>query len=94
MKLCYTNFGFFKVLHSAFIFLFLLILQLFIYAVKWITFEKGTGTRVTKRKYNRIITIMRYKIWLLRHFPKTIKFLGIYPPCKHAEKIFAHRYGM
>lgn len=70
------------------------IMMLCIYLVKVFTYEKGTDYKVTKRKYNRIMTIMRCKIWLLRHFPKTVAFLGLSVQFKHAQDTFGHHYGL
>ena len=94
MKLCHTNFGFLKVMHALLLIVVWSILAFFIYMVKWVTYEIGTGKCVTKRKYNRIITITRYKIWLLNHCPNLLKFLGLYEPCKRAKDIFGHHNGL
>lgn len=55
-----------------------------------VTYEPFTWKKVTKRKIRRIKKLTKFKCWVFKHMPKTLKYLNYY---NYLGKI-NNRYGV
>ena len=56
----------------------------------FVTYEPHKFKKVTKRKIRRIRRIYKFKIFVFKHLPRTLKFLRYYNSLEEVNK----RYGM
>lgn len=67
-----------------------LIVHLICLLIFIVTYEPFQWKKVTKRKIRRIRALTKFKIWIFKHFPKTLQYLGKY---NYYEKL-SKKYGL
>ena len=66
------------------------IVSIICWIIFFVTYEPHKFKKVTKRKICRIRRIYKFKIFVFKHLPRTLKFLRYYNSLEEVNK----RYGM